>query len=50
LLQHYVLNKVKKPGLSDDAPQQKPSLFQIRAANATYIAQKQRGGRNVIDS
>jgi hypothetical protein len=23
LLQHYVLNKVKKPGLSEDAPQQK---------------------------
>jgi hypothetical protein len=40
-VQHYVLNKVKKPGLREDAPQQKLSLFQIRAADATYIAQKQ---------
>lgn len=40
-MQHYVLNKVKKPGLREDAPQQKLSLFQIRAADATYIAQKQ---------
>ena len=33
--------RLKKPGLSEDAPQQKLSLFQIRAADATYIAQKQ---------
>ena len=26
-MQHYVLNKVKKPGLREDAPQQKLSLF-----------------------